>query len=144
MFAANDPAGTTSVPGAPYVTQRRVANTVHLQWSLADTGNLMINNYQIIRRSDGTAPSTIATVTGSQIGGTYDDTLAGDDTTTYYYKVVAVNSAGSSCSNNEVAAPYVGDTCSGVVMHRNDPTHPEANTQTATPPSLLIDYVAVG
>ena len=143
LFAAKDPAGTTSKPGMPSLTQRRVGNVVHLQWSEADTGNLMINNYQIIRRSDTLGPSVIANVSGSQKGGNYDDVLATNDTTTYYYKVVAVNSAGSSCPNNEVAAPYLGDTCSGLVIHRNDPAHLEANTQTATPPSLLIDYISV-
>ena len=143
LFAANDPAGTTSKPGIALLTERRVGNVVHLQWSEADTGNLMINNYQVIRRSDSNGPSVIANVAGSQKGGTYDDVLATNDTTTYYYKVVAVNSAGSSCANNEVAAPYLGDTCNGLVIHRNDPTHPEANTQGATPASLLIDYVSV-
>jgi hypothetical protein len=134
----------TSKPGMPLLTQKRVGNVATLQWSEADTGNLMINNYQVIRRSDANPPSVIATVSGTQTGGTYVDTFAANDTTTYYYKVVAVNSVGSSCGNNEVAAPFIGDTCSGLVIHRNDPTHPEANTQTATPPSLLIDYIAVG
>jgi hypothetical protein len=144
MLASKDPASSTSKPGMPLLTQRRVGNVVHLLWSEADAGNLMINNYQIIRRSDANSPSVIATVAGSQIGGTYNDTLASNDTTTYYYSVVAVNSAGSSCGNNEVAAPFIGDTCSGIVIHRNDPTHPEANAGTATPASLLIDYIAVG
>ena len=144
MFAAGDPASMTSKPGTPSLTQRRVGNIVHLQWSEADTGNLMINNYQIIRRSDTSAPAVLATVSGGQTGGTYDDTLANDDTTAYYYRVVAVNSAGSSCDNNEVAAPYLGTPCTGMIIHRNDPTHPEANSGTATPPSLLIDYIAVG
>src|SRR5207302_1916489 len=111
LFAAKDPAGTTSKPGTPLLSERRVGTVVHLQWSEADTGNLMINNYQIIRRSDSSAPAVIANVVGSQKGGTYDDTLAANDTATYYYKVVAVNSAGSSCSNNEARAPYLGDTC---------------------------------
>src|SRR5207248_8553668 len=121
-------------PGMPLLTQRRIGNVVHLQWSEADTGNLMINNYQIIRRSDTSGPSVIATLAAAQTGGTYNDTLASSDTKAYYYKVVAVNSAGTSCGDNEVAAPYVGDTCSGILIHRNDPTHPEANTMTATPP----------
>src|SRR5204863_1839734 len=105
---------------------------------------LMINNYQIIRRSDTSGPSVLATVAGTQIGGTYDDTLAANDAATYYYKVVAVNSAGSSCGNNEVGSPFVGDTCSGLVIHRNDHTHPEANAGASTPASLLIDYIAIG
>src|SRR5262249_30060649 len=54
---------------------------------------------------------------------------------------------GTSCGANEVAASYVGDTCSGVIVHRNDPSHPEALGGTATnppAPSLLIDYIAIG
>ena len=144
LLAAHDPTSATTHPGMPLLTQRRVGNVVHLLWSEADSGNLMINNYQIIRRSDSNPDAVIATVAGSQIGGTYDDTLATNDTTTYYYKVVAVNSAGSSCPNNEVAAPFIGDTCTGLVIHRNDPTHPEANAGATTPASLLIDYIAVG
>jgi len=144
LLAAFDPASSTSKPGMPLLTQRRVGNVVHLLWSEADAGNLMINNYQILRRTDTTSPIVLATVAGSQIGGTYDDTLAPTDTTKYYYKVVATNSAGSSCGNNEVAAPFIGDTCTGLVIHRNDPTHPEANAGASTPASLLIDYIAVG
>lgn len=134
----------TTKPGTPLLTHRRVGNVVHLQWSEADTGGLMVNSYQILRGTASGNETLLNTVSGSQIGGTYDDTLATSDTATYYYKVIAVNSAGSSCGNNEVKAAYVGDTCSGLVIHRNDPAHLEANTQTATPPSMLIDYVAVG
>jgi len=115
-----------------------------LQWSEADTGGLMVNNYQILRGTASGAETLLNTVAGGQTGGTYVDTLATNDTATYYYKVIAVNSAGSSCGNNEVKAAYLGDTCTGLVIHRNDPAHLEANTQTATPPSMLIDYVAVG
>jgi hypothetical protein len=81
-------------------------------------------------------------VPGSQTR--YHDTSATDTSKTYYYKVLAVNAAGTSCGANEVAAPYLGDTCSGLIIHQNDPTHSEANLGTNTPASLLIDYVAVG
>jgi hypothetical protein len=74
----------------------------------------------------------------------YDDTSATDTSKTYYYTVLAVNAAGTSCGTNEVAAPYLGDTCNGLIIHRNEPTHPEANLGLNTPASLLIDYVAVG
>src|SRR5207253_2319613 len=37
-----------------------------------------------------------------------------------------------------------GDTCTGMIIHKNDPTHPEANAGAATPGSLLIDYIAAG
>jgi hypothetical protein len=145
LFAANDPASSTSKPGMPLLTQRRVANVVRLQWSEADTGNLMVNNYRILKGTVSNGETLLATVAGSQTGGTYTDTLPAGNTTTYFYKVVAVNSAGSSCGNNEIAAPFVGDTCSGMIIHRNDPDHREANAaQGNTPPSLLIDFTAVG
>jgi hypothetical protein len=144
LFAAQDPATPTSKPGMPLLTQRRVGNVVQLQWSEADTGNLMINNYQILRGTTSNGETLLATVSGTQTGGSYTDTLPAGNTTTQFYKVVAVNSAGSSCGNNEVAAPFVGDTCTGMIIHRNDPDHREANAaQGNTPPQLLIDFIAV-
>jgi hypothetical protein len=131
----------------PYLTQKRVANVINLQWSEADTGNLMINNYQILRGTASGAenPIPIATVSAGQTGGSYTDVRPANDTTTYFYKVLAVNTLGSSCGNNEVAAPYLGTGCTGIIIHRNDPAHMEANGgNAAIPPSLLIDYVAVG
>jgi hypothetical protein len=144
MLADKDPASSTSPPGMPWLTQRRVSNIVHLQWSEADSGNLMINNYQILRGTVPGGETLLTTIAGTQIGGAYNDVLPANDTTTYYYKVVAVNSAGSSCGNNEVAAPFIGDNCTGIVIHRNEPAHTEANAGTSTPASLLIDYIAVG
>jgi hypothetical protein len=150
MLKAKDPASSSTVPGLPFVQQRRNGNVVKLMWNEADSGNSMINSYQIFR---GTAPgaedpSPIGTVAGTQTGGSYTDNTATDLTKTYYYRVVANNSMGSSCGNNEIAAPYRGDTCTGLVLHRNDPTHPEstgAGTVGQPPtPSLLIDYVALG
>jgi hypothetical protein len=166
MFAAKDPSTATSVPGMPFITERRVGPVVHLAWNEADPGNnggtppdQTITNYKIFR---GTSPggeraTPIATVAGSV--NKLDDTTAVDPTVTYYYKVIATNSIGSSCANNEVAAPFVGDTCSGMIIHRNLPSHPEAlggstgvpigptPTPTPTPPpltpQLLIDYIAV-
>jgi hypothetical protein len=85
-------------------------------------------------------------VTGTQTGGTFDDLTATDTSKTYFYKVVANNASGSSCANNEIAAPYVGDTCSGIIIHRNEPNHPEALGGSAMQPpipQLLIDYIAV-
>ena len=144
LFTAKDPASATGKPGMPYLTERRVGNIVTLQWSEADTGNLMINSYQILRGTASGAETLLTTVSGSQTGGSYTDVLPASDTNTYFYKVVAVSTGGSSCGDNEVAAPYLGTTCDGLIIHRNDPTHPEANeAQGATPPSLLIDYVAV-
>jgi hypothetical protein len=147
MIAAKDPTSPTSVPGMPSITETRVGNIVKLAWNEADSGNSMINSYQILRGTDPNSEVLLTTVAGSQIGGTYTDTTATDATKTYYYKVVATNSVGSSCPNNEIAAPYVGNTCSGMVIHTNLATHPESTGGTASQPPLpqyLIDYVAVG
>jgi hypothetical protein len=145
MLAANDPATTTSVPGMPFVTQRRVGTVVHLGWNEADTGNSPIKHYRILRGTTSGTETPLTTVSGTQT--TYDDLTASDITKTYYYKVIAVNSVGSSCANNEVASPFVGDPSSEMIIHQNDPTHPEATGGSATmppAPELLIDYIAVG
>ena len=142
MLAAKDPIISTSKPGMPSVTARRVGQVVHLGWSEADTGNAPIKLYRILRGTASGSESPLATVSGSQTR--FDDLKAKDVTKTYYYKVIAVNKVGSSCGNNEVASPFVGDPSSGMIIHKNDPTHPEANAGTATPASLLIDYIAVG
>jgi hypothetical protein len=144
MLAANDPASATSKPGMPSVTERRVGQVVRLGWSEADTGNSTITGYKILRGTSSGTEALLTTVPGTQTGGSYNDLTANDITKTYYYKVLAVNGVGTSCGNNEISGPYVGDTCNGITIHKNDPTHPEANAGTATPPSLLIDYVAVG
>src|SRR5437879_13014809 len=85
--------------------------------------------------------SLLTTVSGSRT--TYDDTTATDPTKTYYYKVLAVNGAGTSCGNNEVAAPYLGDTCNGLIVQKTPPGHPEQPLQGLAPASLAIDWVAV-
>lgn len=147
MIAAKDPTSPASVPGMPFVTQTRVGNVVQLAWNESDSGNSIIKHYQILRSTSPGAEVKIATVAGTQTGGSYVDTTATDPSQTYYYKVIAVNSIGSSCANNEIAAPFVGDTCSGVIIHRNLPTHPESTGGTAGQPPLpqyLIDYIAVG
>ncbi|MEY2556219.1 MAG: hypothetical protein QOF93_1363, partial [Verrucomicrobiota bacterium] len=51
--------------------------------------------------------------------------------------------AGESCPNNELAVPWVGDTCNGIVLQKNPANHAEQTTQGQTPPSLAIDYIAV-
>ncbi len=151
MLAAKDPPNpltATSVPGMPFVTQRRVDSVVHLAWNEADTGNSAITSYQILRGTASGAETLLKTVRGTQTGGTFNDLTATDLTKTYYYKVVAVNGVGPSCANNEVASPFVGDPISGTIIHRNDPTHPEATGGSAGQPppatELLIDYIAVG
>ncbi len=144
MLAGKDPATTTEPPGMPSVTHRRIGRTIQLAWSEADTGNSPITGYQIWRGIASNGETLLTTVPGTQSGGTYTDLTATDPTKTYYYKVLAVNAVGTSCGNNEIAVPYVGDGCTGIVIHQNDPTHPEANAGLNTPPSLLIDYIAVG
>ena len=141
LRAAFDPATATSVPGMPTVTTRRVGQVVHLGWSEADTGNSTVTNYTIMRGTASGGETALTTVPGTQT--TYDDLTATDITKTYYYEVVAINVVGMSCANNEIAAPYVGDTCGGLIIHQNDPTHPESAAATANP-QLAIDYIAVG
>jgi hypothetical protein len=140
LIAAFDPISPTSPPGSPAVTQRRVGSVVHLAWSEGDTGNSAITSYQVLRSTVSNGETLLDTVPGSQT--TYDDTTATDTTQSYYYKVAAVNAVGTSCSNNEVAAPYVGDTCTGMIIHQNLPTHPESAAASSNP-QLAIDYVAV-
>jgi hypothetical protein len=143
LVAANDPVSSTSAPGMPLITARRTNSGVQLAWSEADSGNLMINHYDILRSTTSGAESFLTTLAGTQTGGNYTDSTATDTSKTYYYKVVAVNNAGLSCANNELAVPYVGDPCSGMILHKNPPNHPEQTTQGQTPPSLAIDYIGV-
>src|SRR6266849_5623320 len=103
MLAADDPATTTSVPGMPFVTQRRVGPVVHLAWNEADTGNSTIKRYRILRGTTSGSETLLATVSGNPPATSYDDLTATDLTKTYYYKVIAVNGVGSSCVNDEVA-----------------------------------------
>src|SRR6059058_3378208 len=161
MLGAFDPTASTSVPRMPFVTQRRVNGVVHLGWNEADTGNLPITKYRILRGISRGAETVLTNISGSPTS--YDDMTATDPTKTYYYKVVAFNRAGQSVPSNEVAAPFVGTTCDGLIIHRNDSSHPEATggyILTAAPtgptpapvptpppgstvPQLLIDYIAV-
>jgi hypothetical protein len=147
MIAAKDPTSSTSAPGMPFVTATRTGNFVRLAWNESDSGNSMINSYQILRSTSPGAEIAITTIAGSQTGGTYSDFGANDATATYYYKVIALNSVGASCASAEVSVPYIGDTCTGLIIHQNLPTHPESTGGTASQPPLpqyLIDYVAVG
>ena len=140
LFASFDPPTSKSVPGMPSVTQRRVTSGVRLAWSEADTGNTGIKNYQIWRGTASGAETLLKTVPGKQT--TYFDSTATDTTQTYYYKVVAINSVGSSCANNEIAAPYVGDTCNGFILQKTPPGHPEQELQGNAPASLAIDSIS--
>jgi len=144
LIAAFDPPNpltATSVPGMPLVTQRRAGSHVRLFWTEADTGNSPIQGYQIWR---GTASGTETLLTTLPNQAGYNDNTATDTTKTYYYKVLAVNALGVSCPNNEIAAPYVGNACKGLILQRTPPGHPEQSAQGNAPASLAIDYVAAG
>ncbi len=144
MLAAKDPTSSTAAPGMPFVTETRIGNIVKLAWNQSDTGNSPITGYQILRGVTSGGEVALTTIPGNQT--TFTDTTSTDATKTYYYKVIATNAVGSSCGNNEVAAPYVGDSCSGLIIHRNMPTHPESTggalMQPPTP-QYLIDYISV-
>ena len=147
LFAANDPPNpltATEPPGMPFLTAKRAGpNAVQLSWSLGDDGNSPILKYQVWRgESSGTETLLADDIPATQL--TYNDTTATDNSKTYYYKVLAVNAVGTSCGNNEVAAPYVGDTCTGLIVQKTPPNHPEQAAQGAAPQSLAIDYIAVG
>lgn len=148
MLMANDPPPGPTAPGMPFVTQLRKGNTVTLKWNQADTGNSPITSYDILRSTTPGNETFLATVTGTQIGGTYTDISAVDRNATYYYKVVAKNAIGNSCANNEIDAPYVGENCTGLLIHRNDPSHPEStgggSVGQPPTPQLLIDFISVG
>ena len=144
LIAANDPPNAltaTAVPGMPWVNVRRIGPIARLGWSEGDAGNSPVTSYQILRGTTTDGETPLATVPASQ--SRYDDLTATDTSKTYFYKVVAVNAVGSSCANNEVNSPYGGDTCNGIVMHKNDPSHPESASANANP-ALAIDFVAVG
>ena len=128
----------------PFVTATRVNGVVKLAWNEADTGNLPINNYKVYRGTASGAETLLASLGNVT---SYTDTTATDPNQTYYYQVVAKNKVGSSSNRNEISVPFVGDTCSGVIIHKNQPNHPESTGGTASQPplpQLLIDYIAVG
>jgi hypothetical protein len=146
LLVAKTPMNATTVPGMPFLTVHRNGGTVSLAWNQSDTGNSAILGYKILR---GTSSGTEVQIAGVGAGSTsYIDPTATDTTKTYYYRVAAVNAVGSSCPSNEVAAPYVGDSSTtGLIIHQNDPSHPEATGGSGGPPpapELLIDYIAVG
>jgi len=145
LIAAFDPPHpltAKSKPGMPLVTLRRVNSVVHLAWSEADTGNSPITNYRIMRGTASGAETLLTTVPSTQT--TYNDLTATDPSKTYYYKVLAVNHKGTSCGNNEITAPYLGDTCTGLIVQLTPPGHPEQTLHGQAPASLAIDYIAVG
>jgi hypothetical protein len=145
LFMANDPGSATSKPGMPFVTATRIGNLLKIAWNEADSGNQTITGYDIYRGTSSNGETLLTSVAGNVTS--FTDNGATDATQTYYYQVVANNASGSSPRRNEISVPYVGDTCSGIIIHRNLPNHPESTGGTASQPplpQLLIDYIAVG
>src|SRR6478672_9630563 len=66
LLAGKDPANTTSKPGMPSLTQRRIGRSVQLAWSEADTGNSPITGYQILRGTASGQETLLTTVPGTQ------------------------------------------------------------------------------
>src|SRR5207249_6126262 len=123
----------------------RVGRSIHLAWSEADTGNSPITGYQIMRGTASNAETLLTTVSGTQTGGAFDDfDVTATGTTTYYYKVLAMSAVGTSCGNNEIAAPSIGNGCTGMIVQKTPPGHPEQTAQGQAPASLAIDSIAVG
>lgn len=142
LIASKDPQTTTSAPGMPSIAAYREGPVAHLSWSEADDGNSPIMSYQILRGTDSGKEAPLVTLPGTQTS--YDDITATETDKTYYYEVVASNAVGSSCAKNEVAAPFNGDSCTGMILQRTPPGHPEQSAQGAAPASLAIDYIAAG
>ena len=144
MFAANDPilpVEAVEPPGMPFLSVKRVGPQVTLSWSLGDDGNSPITGYSVLRGTTSGSETLLAPVAANQ--NTYVDTTATNPAQTYYYKVIAENSVGTSCSNNGIAAPYVGDTCNGLIVQQTPPNHPEQPAQGLAPAQFAIDHIAV-
>jgi hypothetical protein len=124
LFAAQDAIfpDTPTAPGAPFLTALRNGGSVKLAWSVSNDGGAPIVSYNILRGTTSGGEALLATVPNTP-GTTprYEDTTAADTAVTYYYKVTAANTAGISCDNNEVPAPYVGDSRTGYRVSA-DPT----------------------
>jgi hypothetical protein len=112
LFAANDPADIPNAPGPPSVTVRRDGPVAHVAWSEPDTGGSAITQYKIFRGTTSGGETLLTTVAGTQTK--YDDATATNTGATYFYKVSAVNAQGESCGNEEAAAKYYGDSCTGI------------------------------
>src|SRR5260370_15458131 len=99
MLPADDPGTTTSVPGMPFVTQRRVGPVVHLAWNEANTGNSTVKRYRISGETTSGSKTLLATVSGNPPATSHDDLTATHLTQPYYYKVTPINRAGFTISN---------------------------------------------
>lgn len=113
LLRSYDAPQTSTKPGTPSVTAKRIGGVVALNWSLADDGGSAVSKYRIYRGTASGQETPLAAVTGSTTH--YVDTKAAG-TAAYYYRVTAVNKLGESTGNNEVAAVYRGDTCNGLIV----------------------------
>lgn len=141
LLAAFDSAADVGlkVPGTPSASALRNGGVAHVGWSEADDGGSAITSYKIYRGTSSGTETLLASVAGSQ--NNFDDATAIDPSKTYFYKVEAINAQGSSCRENEVAAPYNGDSHSGsgfVVA-----TDPTADGTAATSPDLDIQTLSI-
>src|SRR5207237_9633969 len=66
MLAAHDPTTPTSVPGMPFVTERRVNGVILLAWNEADTGNSPVSTYRILPGTVRGAETVFTNVSGSK------------------------------------------------------------------------------
>ncbi|CAN5560359.1 hypothetical protein BH18VER2_BH18VER2_06220 [soil metagenome] len=119
LLAAFDPPEVATAPGTPSITTKRNGTLVAVGWSVGDNGGSPITGYNILRSTVSGAETLLASVPATQTQ--YIDTTATNTAATYYYKVQAVNAVGTSCSNNEVGARYVGSTSTGFTVSA-DPT----------------------
>ncbi|MFN2508244.1 MAG: hypothetical protein ABR589_05675 [Chthoniobacterales bacterium] len=142
LFAARDAMfpDDPTVPGAPYVTALRNGKVVHLAWSTSNNGGSPVTQYTIARGTSSGGETFLTNVPGNQLR--YDDLTATNPNVTYFYTVTASNAQGSSCSDNEVIARYVGDSHSaaGYTLYE-DPT----GDQTGAPaePDLDIEKLSI-
>ena len=137
LFKVNDTPQTATLPGAPVVTVRRSGTAASLNWSESDNGGSPIWKYRIYRGTASGQEVPLAAVSGST---THFVDLKATSTGTYYYRVTAMNSVGESKGMNEVAAPYLGDTCNGLMVAQD-----LTGDQTGAPlnPDLDIQGLAV-
>ena len=131
LYKANDSAQTVTHPGTPSVTVKRIGSSASLAWSLADNGGSAVTKYRIYRGTASGQEVPLTAVSGTTTH--YVDKLL-NSANTYFYRVTAVNSVGASSGNNEVSAPFLGDTCNGYVV-AVDP----AGDQTGAPANPDLD-----
>jgi hypothetical protein len=138
LFKTNDLPPAIQKPGTPSLTVKRSGGATSLNWSLADNGGASLTKYRIYRGTGSGQETPLTAVSGSTIH--FVDTTASNTAVTYYYRVTAVNSAGESAGSNEVAAPYVGDTCNGMLVAQD-----ATGDQTGAPlnPDLDVQGLAV-